>query len=391
MDEIARIKELIVLIEKYNHHYYLNNESLISDFEFDALLKELISLEKKHPEFDNAQSPTQRVGGNVASEFKKITHKRSMLSLSNAFSYEDLLRFDESIKKSTNLSEIPYVCELKIDGLSLSLVYESGNLIYGATRGDGLVGEDVTANIKTIKSIPLKINDTTNLEVRGEVYIKKSVLENLNKTRILKNLPPLANPRNAAAGSLRNLDSKIAAERKLDYFAYYLLDDGEFDIPSQYERLQYLTKLGLQVNPNIKRVANINEVLNFISEFTLKRQSLDYDIDGIVIKVDDLSLYEKIGYTSKTPKSAIAYKFAAVEVETKVLDILISVGRSGRITPTACFEKVLLAGSYVQRASLHNQDIISNLNVNIGDVISVHKAGDVIPEVVSVVKKNTNT
>ncbi len=380
-----RVKELYDLLEKYNYEYYVLDNPSVSDAEYDRLMQELILIEEQHPEFKSNISPTQRVGGQVQSEFKKIAHKRMMLSLANAFNEDDLYDFDRKVKEVTGLNKVTYMAELKIDGLGMSLIYHK-NLLYAVTRGDGNVGEDVTSNVITIHSIPLSIDCDDDFEIRGEVYMPKKSLEQLNAKRKETGEPLFANARNAAAGSIRNLDSKIAASRKLEAFWYYFVNASDFNIRYHSEALKYADKLGFRTNKERRLCNGIEEVFDYIKEYTNKRSSLDYDIDGIVIKVDDMSLYDKLGYTSKTPRWAIAYKFPPEEVTTKLKDIIFTVGRTGKITPNAVLEPVRVAGSLIQRATLHNEDFIKDKDLMINDYVYLRKAGDVIPEVVKVDK-----
>lgn len=385
MDLKKRVKELTDLLEKYNYEYYVLDNPSVSDAEFDRLMQELMLIEEQHPELKSNVSPTQRVGGQVVSEFKKIPHKRMMLSLANAFNEDDLYDFDRKVREATGLKNIKYMAELKIDGLGMSLIYHN-KLLYAVTRGDGVVGEDVTSNVITIHSIPLQINLDADFEIRGEVYMPKKSLQELNQKRKENHEPLFANARNAAAGSIRNLDSKVAASRKLEAFWYYFVNASDFNIRFHSDALNYCDKLGFRTNKERRLCNGIEEVLDYIKEYTKKRSSLDYDIDGIVIKVDDMSLYDKLGYTSKTPRWAIAYKFPPEEVLTKLEDIIFTVGRTGKITPNAVLSPVRVAGSLVQRATLHNEDFIKDKSLMIGDYVYLRKAGDVIPEVVKVDK-----
>ena len=385
MDFKKRVKELTDLLEKYNYEYYVLDNPSVSDAEFDRLMQELMLIEEQHPELKSNVSPTQRVGGQVVSEFKKIPHKRMMLSLANAFNEDDLYDFDRKVREATGLKNIKYMAELKIDGLGMSLIYHD-KLLYAVTRGDGVVGEDVTSNVITIHSIPLQINLDADFEIRGEVYMPKKSLQELNQKRKENHEPLFANARNAAAGSIRNLDSKVAASRKLEAFWYYFVNASDFNIRFHSDALNYCDKLGFRTNKERRLCNGIEEVLDYIREYTKKRSSLDYDIDGIVIKVDDMSLYDKLGYTSKTPRWAIAYKFPPEEVLTKLEDIIFTVGRTGKITPNAVLSPVRVAGSLVQRATLHNEDFIKDKSLMIGDYVYLRKAGDVIPEVVKVDK-----
>ena len=382
--EKERVKELTELLNRYNYEYYVLNQSSVSDAEFDRLMQELQRLEEKRPDLKDRLSPTSRVGGAVSSEFQKITHTRLMLSLANAFNEDDLRDFDRKIRESTGLKVVPYMCEVKIDGLAMTLVYDKGKLVYGATRGDGNVGEDVTNNLLTISSIPTAIKDERNIEIRGEVYMPKKSLELLNEERKQTGEQLFANARNAAAGSIRQLDPKITARRKLNAFWYYFVNANECGFTLHSDSLNYIKSLGFRVNEERRKVNGIEEVLEYVKEYTEKRPSLDYDIDGLVIKVDDIRLYNEIGYTMKTPKWAIAYKFPPEEVYTKLHDILITVGRTGRVTPNAILEPVRVAGSMIARATLNNEDFINALDVRIGDYVKLHKAGDVIPEVCGV-------
>ena len=384
MDPKLRVEEITKLLEKYNYEYYVLDNPSVSDAEYDRLMQELIALETKYPELRSPLSPSQRVGGQVQDEFKKITHKRMMLSLANAFNDNDLRDFDKKIRDVLGVDKVRYMAEMKIDGLGISLVYRK-NLIYAATRGDGTVGEDVTSNVITIKSVPSHIDCDEELEIRGEVFMPKKSLQKLNEIKEKNGEPLFANARNAAAGSIRQLDSSIAASRGLDGFWYYFVNAKDFGIRYHSEALNYADKLGFKTNPERRLCNGIDEVIAYIEEYTEKRPSLAYDIDGIVIKVDDMDTYDKLGYTSKTPRWAIAYKFPPEEVITKLTDIIYTVGRTGKITPNAVLEPVRVAGSLVQRATLHNEDFIKDKDLMVGDYVVIRKAGDVIPEVVRVV------
>ena len=381
-----RIDEIRSLLEKYNYEYYVLDNPSVTDAEYDRLMQELIMLENEHPEFQSPLSPSQRVGGIVQDKFKEVTHKRMMLSLANACNEDDLRDFDKKVREITGLDKVIYMAEMKIDGLGMSLVYH-GNLEYAATRGNGVTGEDVTANVITIKSIPSRINNNEDFEIRGEVFMPKKSLERLNKEREQTGEPLFANARNAAAGSIRQLDSSIAASRGLDAFWYYFVNASDFGIRYHSEALKMADSLGFKTNPERRLCNGIEEVLKYVEEYTEKRSSLAYDIDGIVIKVDDMSLYDKLGYTAKTPRWAIAYKFPPEEVVTKLEDIIFTVGRTGKITPNAVLTPVRVAGSVVQRATLHNEDFITEKDLKIGDYVVIRKAGDVIPEVVRPVKE----
>ena len=378
-----RVAELQKFLHQYNYEYHVLDNPSVPDAEYDQLLHELIYLEEQFPTLKTADSPSQRVGGAVLEMFHKVQHRTPMLSLGNAFNEEDLLDFDRKIRQAVG-ENFSYVCELKIDGLAVSLLYEQGLFVRGATRGDGTTGEDITENLKTVKSIPLRIQKPLTLEVRGEVYMPKQSFLNLNKARAERDEEPFANPRNAAAGSLRQLDTKVAASRNLDVFLYAIADLGETGVQKQSEGLDLLDELGFKTNKERKSCATIQDVLTYIQEWTEKRPNLPYDIDGIVIKVDSLQQQEELGMTAKSPRWAIAYKFPAEEVVTKLLDIELSVGRTGVITPTAILEPVFVAGTTVSRASLHNEDLIREKDIRIGDYVVVKKAGDIIPEVVNV-------
>ena len=380
-----RIKEITELLEKYNYEYYVLDNPSVPDSEYDRLMQELIKLEKENPDLVSPLSPTQRVGGQVQDEFKKIRHKRMMLSLANAFNDDDLRDFDRKVREVLKVDKVTYMCEMKIDGLGMSLVY-NGDLQYAVTRGDGTTGEDVTSNVITIKSIPSHIKLDKEFEIRGEVYMPKKSLEKLNKEKEANGEQLFANARTAAAGSIRNLDSSIAASRGLDAFWYYLPNASDFNLRYHSDALKMADELGFRTNKERRLCYGIEEVIDYIAEYTVKRPDLDYDIDGIVIKVDDMSLYDKLGYTSKTPRWAIAYKFPPEEVVTKLEDIIFTVGRTGKITPNAVLTPVKVAGSTVQRATLHNEDFIIDKGLMIGDYVVIRKAGDVIPEVVSPIK-----
>ncbi len=381
MTPSERVKYLTDLLEKYNYEYYVLDNPSVSDAEYDRLMQELIAIEKEHPELLSPLSPSQRVGGLVQDEFKKVTHQRMMLSLANAFNEDDLRDFDRKVRDVIGGDKVTYMAEMKIDGLGMSLVYNK-KLQYAATRGDGTVGEDVTSNVITIKSIPSHIDLDGDFEIRGEVFMPKKSLNKLNEERALTGEPLFANARNAAAGSIRQLDSAVAASRGLDAFWYYVVNAKDFNIRYHSEALKLADKLGFKTNPERRICKGIDEVIEYIKEYSIKRPDLDYDIDGIVIKVDDMSLYDKLGYTAKTPRWAIAYKFPPEEVVTKLTDIIFTVGRTGKITPNAVLEPVRVAGSTVQRATLHNEDFINDKGLMIGDYVVIRKAGDVIPEVV---------
>lgn len=377
-----RVDEITKLLEQYNYEYYVLDNPSVPDSEYDRLMNELIAIEKEHPELITPLSPTQRVGGKVLSKFEKIKHKRMMLSLANAFNEKDLRDFDQRVRDVIHKDKVEYMCEMKIDGLAMAIEYVDGRLNYAATRGDGNEGEIVTNNVLTIKSIPTLVEDTRTFEVRGEVYMPKKVLEELNKAREENGEDLLANARNAAAGSIRQLDSSIAASRKLNAFWYYLVNADELGFKRHSDALDYIEKIGFRTNKERRICNGIDEVLKYIEEYTEKRPHLDYDIDGIVIKVNDIDEYPVLGYTAKTPRWAIAYKFPPEEVITKLEDIIFTVGRTGKITPNAVIKPTKVAGSTVQRATLHNEDFIKEKGLMVGDYIVLRKAGDVIPEVV---------
>ena len=377
-----RAEEITRQVERWSYEYYVLDNPSVPDSEYDKLMNELIALEKQYPELITPLSPTQRVGGTVLDEFQKIRHKRMMLSLANAFGEEDLRDFDKKIRDVIGGDKVEYMCEMKIDGLAMSLDFVDGKINYAATRGDGTEGEDVTNNVLTIHSIPTRVDENRPFEVRGEVYMPKKTLEMLNKAREEKGEPLLANARNAAAGSIRQLDSSIAASRKLEAYWYYLVNADELGFKKHSDALNYIQKIGFRTNPERRICNGIDEVLKYIEEYTEKRPSLAYDIDGIVIKVNDITKYDVLGYTAKTPKWAIAYKFPPEEVITKLEDIIFTVGRTGKITPNAVITPTRVAGSVISRATLHNEDFVKEKGLKIGDYIVIRKAGDVIPEVV---------
>jgi len=374
-----RMQEIIDIINKANYEYYTLDNPTLTDQEYDRYMQELISLEEKYPEFKQSNSPTLRVGGTVIEGFTKVKHEIPMLSLSNVFNESDIIAFDERVRKE--VSNPIYVCELKIDGLSVSLLYKNGKLVRGATRGDGVVGEDITHNVITIKDIPLQLSEPIDIEVRGEIYMSKNSFEALNELRKERNEELLANPRNAAAGSVRQLDSKIAASRKLSNFIYHLPNSLDYDVHFHSEALEYMKKLGFNVNPNTKKVNGLNELLDYINYWTSNRDNLPYEIDGIVIKLDNINSQQKLGFTAKYPKWATAYKFPAMEVLTVLKDIKFTVGRTGQVTPNAILEPVRLAGSVISKATLHNEDYVKMKDIRVGDIVSIIKAGDVIPRV----------
>lgn len=376
----SRVNELHDLLNQYGYEYYVQDNPSVPDSEYDKLLRELIDIEEAHPEFKSPDSPTVRVGGEVQSSFEKVNHDTPMLSLGNAFNEQELRRFDQRIREQ--VGSVEYMCELKIDGLAVSLKYVEGRFVQGLTRGDGTTGEDITENLRTIHAIPLKINEPLSFEVRGEAYMPRSSFIRLNEEKEKNEEQPFANPRNAAAGSLRQLDPKLAAKRKLSVFLYSVNDFTDFDATTQSGALDELDRLGFKTNHERMRVGDIEGVLEYIEKWTKQREQLSYDIDGIVIKVNDIEQQDEMGYTQKSPRWAIAYKFPAEEVVTTLQDIELSIGRTGVVTPTAILDPVRVAGTTVSRASLHNEDLIHERDIRIGDSVVVKKAGDIIPEVV---------
>lgn len=381
MAEKKRYEELINILDQYSYDYYVIDNPTVEDAEYDQKMQELLKIEEAHPEWVTPESPSKRVGGEVLEGFTKVAHDTPMLSLANAFNRDDLADFDRRIRDKVG-DDIAYMCELKIDGLAVSLQYENGKYKQGATRGDGTVGEDITANLRTIRSIPMKLQKDFSIEVRGEAFMPKRSFQKLNEIREEEGQMLFANPRNAAAGSLRQLDTKIAASRNLDIFLYAVADFGEMGVTTHSEGLDMLETLGLKVNKERRLCNNLEEVYTYIDEWTEKRAELAYDIDGIVLKLNDLEQQRQMGTTVKSPRWSIAYKFPAEEVPTKLLDIELNVGRTGVITPTAVLEPVRVAGTTVSRASLHNEDLITEKDIRIGDTVLIKKAGDIIPEVI---------
>ena len=380
MSEQERIQELRQLLNRYGYEYYVLDQPTADDAEYDRLMQELIRLEDKHPELFDPLSPTQRVGGAVLEGFEKVAHARPMLSMGDVFSYDELRAWCQGIENA--VGHVRYSVENKIDGLAMSLQYAGGRFVRAVTRGDGDVGEDVTENVKTIRSIPLEIPYDGDFEVRGEVYMPVASFERLNEKQMAAGKPLFANPRNAAAGSIRQLDSKIAASRNLDAFWYYVPDAEHYGFKTHGEALTWIAKLGFRTNPNNRMYDDVDDIIAWIDEMAEKRDSLPYAIDGMVLKVDDLELEEQLGYTVKTPKWEIAYKFPAEQAETTLENIILTVGRTGKITPNAVLTPVRLAGTQVAAATLHNEDMIKDKDIRIGDRVIVHKAGDIIPEVV---------
>ncbi|WP_343101840.1 NAD-dependent DNA ligase LigA [Romboutsia sp. MSSM.1001216sp_RTP31141st1_G3_RTP31141_220114] len=381
-----RISELIDLINYHNDKYYNEDTPEISDYEYDNLMKELIKLEEENPKLKRVDSPSSRVGGKPLDKFEQVVHKIPMLSLANAYSAQDLRDFDKRVRDMVE-GEVEYVVEFKIDGLSVGLTYNNGLFEKGATRGDGIVGEDISQNLKTVKSIPLRIKDQEEVVVRGEVFISKDDFKKVNEQQEKQGLQLFANPRNLAAGSLRQLDPKLTAKRPLDIFIFNLEYVQNTDFKNHSEALDYLKELGFKVSPNYKVYNNIQDVIDHIKYWTDNRGELGFEIDGMVIKVNNLAQRETMGYTAKSPRWAIAYKFPAEQKKTKILDIIVEVGRTGTITPTAVLEPVRLAGTSVSRATLHNEDYIREKDIKINDTVLVQKAGDIIPQVVEVIKE----
>ncbi|MFA9558414.1 NAD-dependent DNA ligase LigA [Evansella sp. AB-rgal1] len=377
------IDRLTDMLNDYAYHYYVLDQPKVSDAEYDMLLKELIALEEANPELKREDSPSERVGGQPLEHFSKVQHDTPMLSLSNAFNEDDLRDFDRRVNQNLG-HEATYSCELKIDGLAVTLKYEEGRFVLGATRGDGTTGEDITSNLKTIPSIPLRLKEPVTIEVRGEAFMPKRSFTRLNDAREKNGEALFANPRNAAAGSLRQLDPKIAAKRNLDIYIYSVGSILDRQIPSHHEALEYVNKLGFKTNDQHKHCKNIDEVIDYCNSWLSKRADLPYDIDGIVIKVDSLADQQELGFTAKSPRWATAFKFPAEEVVTTLRDIELSIGRTGVVTPTAILDPVSVAGTTVQRASLHNEDLIREKDIKLGDKVTIKKAGDIIPEVVNV-------
>ncbi len=386
MDIKKRMMDLEQAIDQANYEYHTLDRPTVSDFEYDLWMKELIELETNYPELKSLTSPTLKVGGVVLDKFNKIVHDKPMMSLSNAFNDQDLIDFDERIQKEVD--GYAYNMELKIDGLAINLKYKSGIFVSASTRGDGVIGEDVTTNVRTIKSLPMKLTLPLTLEVRGEVFMPHKSFERANEERAAEGLELFRNARNAAAGTIRQLDSKVVSNRGLDIFCYTLVDAQNYEVKTQEGVLKFLSQLGFKTNPNYVVAKNIQEVITHIHRYDELRKTLPYDTDGVVIKVNELSKYEQIGQTVKYPKWAIAYKFAPEEVVTKLHAITFQVGRTGVITPVAELTPVLISGSMVARATLHNEDYIKNLDIEIGDDVVVRKAGEIIPEVVRPVLEN---
>lgn len=402
--EIERLRELI---RYHDERYYVLNDPEISDYEYDQLVKRLAELEGAYPDLITPDSPTQRVSGRPAEGFPKYAHRHPMLSLDNTYSVEELIEWDQRVRKGVGLDSIEYVTELKIDGLSIAVIYEDGLLVRGVTRGDGTIGEDVTQNVRTIRSLPLRIKPSAfeltleaqpslfsgdgppkprEVEVRGEVFLPNEVFRQINEERVEQGLPPFANPRNAASGTMKQLDPKVVAERRLDIFCYDLFFDGRKPFATHWQALEWMAAAGFKVNRHRRLCSSMREVVDFCKEWEEKRDDLGYEIDGVVIKVNSIAFQERLGATSKAPRWAVAYKFPARQATTKVLDIKVQVGRLGTLTPVAELEPVFLAGTTVSRASLHNEDQIKRLGVMIGDYVLIEKSGEIIPQVVKVIE-----
>ena len=395
--DIDRIVELRELIHSYNTQYYIHSISLVSDYEFDQLLKELEELEIKYPELYDANSPTKRVGGDITKSFETVLHKYPMLSLSNSYSKDDIADFDQRVKKIIDVP-LTYICELKYDGVAISIIYKNGNLVKAITRGDGTQGEDVTNNVRTISSIPLVLNGDypENLEVRGEIMYSKSVFKELNQNREKQGLALFSNPRNSASGTLKLQDSSIVAKRKLDCFIYAVYLDNH-KINSLFLQYNYLAQFGFKIpsveDKYVEQVNDVSGIMNFINYWEERKEDLPFEIDGIVIKVNEIDIQKEIGNTSKSPRWAIAYKYKAVQVSTVLEDIVYQVGRTGAITPVANLKAVEISGTIVKRASVHNADQIEKLDLRINDIVFVEKGGEIIPKITGVdhSKRNTNS
>ncbi|MGC8610908.1 MAG: NAD-dependent DNA ligase LigA [Athalassotoga sp.] len=387
MDEIpdevrSKVEKLRKEIEYHNYRYYTLNDPVITDYEYDMLVKELQNLEEKYPSLKSPNSPTQRIGSKILSGFLPVRHPSLMYSLDNIYSLEELKEFDERVKKLSDRDEIEYVCEMKIDGLSIRLKYEKGELVLAATRGDGEVGEDVTDNARTVRTIPLILSEPLDVEVRGEIYMSYTEFKKLNLIRQHQSLPLFANPRNAAAGTLRQLDTSEVARRHLDSFIYTLENPRKYGVKTQWEALEFMRKIGFKVNGESKIAKNVDEIKEYLEWCEKRREEIDYPIDGAVIKVNSFEIQENLGFTAKAPRWAIAYKFQAEQVRTKILNVTIQVGRTGTLTPVAELQPVRLAGTTVKRASLHNFDYVKERDIRIGDTVIIEKAGEIIPQVV---------
>ncbi|KAF2958231.1 aromatic ring-opening dioxygenase LigA [Thermotoga sp. Ku-13t] len=381
-----RVEQLREEIEYHNYRYYVLAQPVITDEEYDKLMRELIELERQYPELVTPDSPTQRIGEKVLDEFRSVPHTEPMLSLDNTYSEEEIREFDERVKRLLDRKEVVYVAELKIDGVSVSLRYENGKFVQGLSRGDGTRGDDISENLKRVRSIPLRLRKPVTVEVRGEIYMPTEVFEKLNEERQKRGEPLFANPRNAAAGTLRQLDTRITAERHLDSFIYYVLKPEQYGLKTQWDALNWLRELGFKVNPHSRLCGSIDEVIDYWKEWTQKRRELGYWVDGVVVKVNDFELQHALGTTAKAPRWAIAFKFPSEHARTKIVGVTVQVGRTGTLTPVAELEPVQLAGTIVKRASLHNFEYIKEKDIRIGDWVYIEKAGGIIPQVVSVIE-----
>jgi DNA ligase (NAD+) len=386
-DVKKKVEELREKIRYHNYRYYVKNDPVITDREYDSLMDELESYEEKYPEIVTPDSPTQRVGNKPQEGFEEVRHRYRLYSLDNTYSEKDVQAFDKRVKKNLGVSDLDYVCELKIDGLSISLTYENGILVTGATRGDGYVGEDVTENIKTIKTIPLKLFKDISVEVRGEVYLPRDEFNKINDERQKKGSNPFANPRNAASGTLRQLDPREVAKRNLDAFFYQIVLPLEYDLETQEYVLEFLGELGFKTEPNAEKVRNVDGIIEYADNWQSKKNDLNYDVDGVVIKVNKIAYQDILGYTAKNPRWAIAYKFPAEQARTKLKKVNFQVGRTGTITPVAELDPVQLSGTVVRRATLHNFDYIKERDIREGDIVLVEKAGEIIPQVIKSIKE----
>ncbi len=382
-----RVEELRKKIEYHNYRYYTLDDPVITDQEYDSLMKELVELEKAYPDLVSPTSPTQRVGSKILKGFKSVEHPFFMYSLDNSYSMDDMAEFDKRVRKLTGLSRVEYVCEMKIDGLSIRLKYENGELSLAATRGDGKVGEDVTENIKRVRSIPLMLQKKLDVEVRGEIYMSYTEFRKLNSLRQQNGLTLFANPRNAAAGTIRQLDTLEVSKRHLDSFMYTLISPEKYGVKTQWEALKYMRDAGLKTNKDSKLVHDLKEMKDYLEWVQKRREEIDYPIDGVVVKVNDFSYQLSLGFTAKYPRWAMAYKFPAEQARTRIKNIIVQVGRTGVLTPVAVLEPVKLAGTIVKRASLHNFDYVEERDIRIGDVVFVEKAGEIIPQVVKSIKE----
>jgi len=379
---MKRAKKLREELNYHSYRYYVLNDPIITDQEYDEMLKELMMLERKYPELITPDSPTQRVGEKPAEGFKEVRHFTRLYSLDNTYSEEEVLEFHNRVKRLLGVDSLEYVCELKIDGLSITLRYESGTLVLAATRGDGVVGEDVTANVRTIKSIPLKLRKPLDIEIRGEVFLPKSEFKAINEERTEEGLPPFANPRNAAAGTLRQLDPHEVARRNLDAFFYQIVDPRRYNLETQWEVLSFMQEIGLKTEPHAKRVKDTSGIIDYWKHWQEEKHSLNYAVDGTVIKVNLIHQQEELGYTAKSPRWAIAFKFPAEQIRTKLIQVSFQVGRTGVITPVAELEPVSLSGTVVKRATLHNFDYIREKDIRVGDQVILEKAGEIIPQII---------